>query len=174
MNYQLIFQKTFLIALLMLGFNACSFKVSLNGSSIHPDAKTISIQTFSDDAGTGPPDLNQRFTEKLKTFFQRNTRLTLVDSEGDLQFDGMITTYDVAPVSPSANEDQSASLQRLTIEVKTEFINKFDEKSEFDEAFSQFEDFPANQNIQDVEDELIDIILDRIVFDIFNKSSANW
>ena len=174
MNYQLIVKKTFLIVLLILGFNACSFKVSLNGSSIHPDAKTISIQTFSDDAGTGPPDLNQRFTEKLKTFFQRNTRLTLVDSEGDLQFDGMITTYDVSPVSPSANEDQSASLQRLTIEVKTEFINKFDEKSEFDEGFSQFEDFPANQNIQDVEDELIDVILDRIVFDIFNKSSANW
>ena len=174
MNFQLIVKKTFLIAFLIFGFNNCGFKVSLNGSSIHPDAKTISIQTFSDDAGTGPPDLNQRFTEKLKTFFQRNTRLTLVDSEGDLQFDGAITTYDVVPVSPSANEDQSASLQRLTIEVKTEFLNRLDEKSEFDEAFSQFEDFPANQNIQDVEDELIDIILDRIVFDIFNKSSANW
>lgn len=171
MNFAL---RLFLYLFFILFFTQCSFKVSLNGASIPQEAKTISIQTFADDIGQGPPDLNQRFTEKLKTFFQRNTSLTLVNGEGDLQFDGSIIGYDVSPVAPSGNDDQSASLQRLTITIKTEYISEMDSKNEFNSNVSNFEDFAANVNIQDVEDELIEVILDRIVFDIFNKSVANW
>jgi len=44
----------------------------------------------------------------------------------------------------------------------------------FETSFSGYEDYPSSQNLVSVEDELMGLIIDKIVEDIFNKSVANW
>ena len=66
---------------------------SFTGASISPDVKTISIQTFFNNAQLGPANMSILFTEGLKDYFQQNTSLAIVDNEGHLQFDGYIDNY---------------------------------------------------------------------------------
>ncbi len=165
-----------LIILFVLGvtLNSCRVSYSFTGVSLDPRIKTISVENFYNEAYDGPANMSILFTETLRDYFQKNTPLSLV-GEGDLQFSGSVTKYDVSPVAPRAGDEiQTAQLQRLTIEVKVSFVNNFDDEKSFEKAFSQFEDFDANVNLQSVEAELIDTIFDRIVFDIFNKSVADW
>ncbi len=147
---------------------------SFTGTNISPDIKTVSIQRFIDDTGAGPPILSQSFTEDMREFFQRNTTLALTNDEGDLQLDGSITRYDFTPVSPQANALENAALNRLTIAVNVRFVNTKDESQNFESVFSAYEDFPEGQNPQAVEQGLIEIINERIILDVFNRSVANW
>lgn len=166
----------FCVILLQAVLSSCAGVqfMHFRGINIPEGAETISIQNFYDDSGNGPPDLNVLFTEKLKEYFQRNTDLRVVPAGGDLQFEGNIAGYDVAPASPSGAQNQQADLQRLTIRVDAVYTNLLDDTYDFDKGFSFFEDFDANQTLSEVEDDLIDRITDQIVLDIFNQSVANW
>ncbi len=169
MNWML---NVLLVAGLLLTTSCMRF--TFQGGTVPPEAQTLSVQTLFDDLGAGPPTLNITASEKLRDYFQRNTRLALVKQDGDLQFEGSITEYDVQPVAPTAAEQQQAALQRLTITLKIQYYNKFDEETNFDKNFSFFQDFDATANLTDVEEELIEVILDQIVIDVFNASVANW
>lgn len=154
---------------------------SFTGATLSPDIKTISIQTFYDEVGTGPPNLSQKFTEAIKEYYQRNTSLSLVDDEGDLQLEGSIVGYRLTPIAPKANANQNypnadvAGLQRLTISVKTVYTNTKDETKDFDQQFSFYADYnPETQNFNSIEDDLVNEIFDQIILDIFNASIANW
>jgi hypothetical protein len=166
-----------LIALLTYGCGVYSF----TGATLSPDTQTISIQQFFDEVGTGPPNLSQKFSEGMREYFQRNTSLTLVDSEGDLQFEGSITGYRLSPLAPTASGNRNfpdadvAGLQRLTITIKTTYINLQDESKDFDQNFSFYADYdPETQNFNSIEDELVDEIFDQIILDIFNATIADW
>lgn len=159
-------------------FHACGV-YSFSGASLSPDIKTISIQNFYNDSGSGPPNMSQLFTEKIKDYYQQNTNLSLVDDNGDLLLEGSITRYDFTPVAPrSSGSDEVAdvaSLMRLNITVSATYINTQDDEFNFDNrSFSFFADFNAEQDPSSVEDQLIDEILDQIIFDMFNASVANW
>ena len=160
--------------------NSCGV-YSFTGASLSPDIKTISVQTFYNNSGGGPPNMGQNFTEKVKGYFQQNTQLTVTrpqDGISDLKLEGTIVGYSLSPVAPTAstasNPIATSTLTRLTITVQTKFENTRDDSNNFDQSFSFYQDFPSNQSLQSVEAGLIDIILDQIVFDIFNKSVANW
>lgn len=150
---------------------------SLNGASISPDIKTISVANFYNEAAGGPPNMSQSLTERLKEYYQRNSSLKISTIEGDLQLQGSIIGYTVSPVAVSAqqpNQIDQAQLNRLTIRVKAKFLNTKDETQNFDQDFSFYRDFPQERSLSDVEGELVPIILDQIVLDIFNRSVANW
>lgn len=149
------------------------------GASISPNIKTMSIQYFYNDSGNGPPNLQQTFTEKIRDYYQQNTSLDLVESNGDLQIEGSITGYSTRPVSITSSGDpnkaDAASAQRLTITVRVSYINTKDEVFNFDnKTFSFYDDFGDNTTLTAVEDQLIDNITDQIIIDIFNASVANW
>ena len=160
--------------------NACGI-YSFTGATLSPDIKTISVQTFFDEIGTGPPNLSQKFTELFKEYFQRNTSLSIIDSEGDLQFEGSITGYRLSPIAPTSQGNLNvpgadiAALQRLTITVKTSYINITDETKDFDQNFSFYADYdPETQNFNSIENDLVDEIFEQIVLDIFNATIADW
>ena len=168
-----------LIFLLVTIVNTGCGVYSFTGANISPDTKTISIQAFFNETDGGPPNMGQLFTDNLRDYFQRNTALILVAVQGDLQFEGTIISYRLSPSAPSAGitslETDQSSLTRLTITIKTSFVNTKDEGQDFDRNFSFFEDFNATQfTINDVEDQLIDAIFDQIIVDIYNASLANW
>ena len=155
---------------------------SFTGANISPDVKTISIQTFYDEVGTGPPNLSQLFTEKIKDYYQQNTSLALVPAEGDLQLEGSIVGYKLTPIAPRAQgsnkfEDADiAALQRLTITVKVTYLNTQDDSFDFDgQNFSFYQDYdPEKQDFNSIEAQLVEEIYDAIILDIFNATVANW
>ena len=163
------------IPLLLLISPACGV-YSFTGTTI--TAESISISTFFNDASQGPANLGVTFTDELRDYFQQNTSLSQVDSGGELQMEGSIASYRLTPVAPSAAEsDQSrdvATLTRLTISVKVEYVNLENEDFSFNKNFSQFADFNSDIGLEAVESALIDEIFELIILDIFNASVANW
>lgn|SRR5690554_4182993 len=150
----------------------CTASLSFTGASISPEVKTVSIDFFPSQASLAPPVAGQLFTESLKDIFLSQTNLVLVQSDGDLEFEGAITDYRSAPVAIQGNE--TAALTRVTMTVKVKFTNNIDESQNFESSFSRFEDFETSQTLSAVEEQLLASINDQLVQDIFNKSVTNW
>jgi hypothetical protein len=117
--------------------------------------------------------LSNILTEALKDKFMTQTSLQLVQQNGHLQFDGTIVDYNTKPMAIQAGTDQAAQ-NRLTITIKVKFVNEKDPKANFDTQFSRYEDYSSDKNLQDVEDSLIEVIVEQLVDDIFNKAVVNW
>jgi hypothetical protein len=166
-------QIVFLV--IVLALNGCGI-YSFTGANISPDIKTISIQNFPNETGLGPTRLSQNFTEKLKEYFLQNSNLKLVKSNGDIQFEGAITGYILAPVGAQQGTGniQQGQQNRLTIRIRTKFTNEKDESENFDKEFSFFGDFPPGQSLSAAESQKTDDVIEQIVLDIFNASLANW
>ncbi len=145
---------------------------SLTGASIHPDAKTVSVEYFKNTAPIFNPSLSQEITDMLQNKLISQTSLKLTDGKGDLQFKGQIIDYSVAPVGVNSND--RASQNRLTIRVKVEFINELEENYSFQETFSRFADYESTQILSSVESSLVPEILELLTDDIFNKAVVNW
>lgn len=151
--------------------SSCGF-YSFTGASISPNVKTYSVKYFQNKANTVNASLSNSFTEKLKDYFSTQTNLQQIDSDGDLSFEGDITSYTIKPIAIKANE--TARQNRLTIKIEVSFINKFDDKLSFNSSFSRYKDFPAEEDLSSVEDIYMEQICDEIVEDVFNKSVVNW
>jgi hypothetical protein len=156
------------IALLTSGCGTYSF----TGASISPEVKTISISIFQNRAPLVQPTLSLRFTERLKDKFVGQTTLKLINTEGDLQFEGYISDYRVDPIAIQGT--QTAALNRLTISVNVKFTNLKDPKNDFESVFSRYADYDSKLSLISIESGLIDDINRQLVDDIFNKSVSNW
>lgn len=169
---------TALVVLLLFTYSGCGV-YSLSGISIdYNETKTISIQSFFSDVNLAPANISQTFTNNIRDYYQTNTNLSLINSEGDLQIEGGITNYRFTPVAPQSagsNQISSAAQTRLTITVSVTFYNTKDDTYNFDNrSFSFFKDFDNSQNQTTIQGQLIDEIFEQIVMDIFNASVANW
>lgn len=158
---------------------ACGVSVNYSMSGSTTDAETISITEFYNNADLGPANMSQVFTNDLKNYFMRNSNLTVVQEEGQLQLEGEITDLRITPISPTATDDPTqinrASSTRLTITVRATYINTLKEDMSFkDKSFSFYKDFDNELNVSDVEEAFIKEIFERIINDIFNASVANW
>lgn len=145
---------------------------SFTGASIPPEVKTFSVQNFPNNASLINPELSQIFTEKLKDQFLQTTRLKLADQNGDLEFSGSITRYNVSPTAVESND--RASRTRLKISIKVDYENRYNKDQNFTKTFSNYEDFESDQNLNQVEDKLVEDITDQLVQDIFNATVNNW
>ena len=164
----------FIIAVFSL-ISACSLpKYSLSGASIHPDAKTVSIQYIQNNAPLVNPQLSQELTEALKDKFVSQTNLSLINREGDLEFSGEVINYQTKPMA--IQENDIAALNRLTITIRIKFVNKKDpdSKYDFDKTFSRYDDYQSDKDLSQVEGDLIVKIIEELVEDIFNESVVNW
>ena len=159
------------IVITSIGFPACGI-YNFTGGAIPPDVKTISIQNIYNESGQGPTNLSQNMTEKLKAYYQSNTKLLLVTSNADWKIEGKIVGYASSGVAAKANETSGSN--RLTITIKITFTNTKDIKQNFDQNFSYYQDFDQSKTVFDVEGILVPVILDQIVLDIFQKTTSNW
>lgn len=150
----------------------CKPHFSLNGATVPVEAKTISVAFFPNNTTLGKPSISQRFTERLRDVVSSQTSLSLIKQNGDLQFEGTISDYNISPVAIQSTDQ--AALNRLTITVNVKYINKFDATKNFDQAFTRFTDFPAAKAVSSVEDELLTEINRQLTEDIFNKAFNNW
>jgi hypothetical protein len=161
-----------IIITLLAGFSSCKMKYSLNGASIPVEAQTVSVGFFANNTTLGAPSLSQRFTEKLRDVVSSQTRLGLVSQNGDLQFEGSISDYNISPVAIQSTD--LAGLNRLTITVSVKYSNKFDAGKNFEQNFTRFADYKSTDNITDREAELVQEIYRQLTEDVFNKAFNNW
>ena len=157
----------FITSLSMYSCGIYSFKQG----TIAADVQTISIANIYNEIGGGPPNLGQIFTEKLKIYYQQNSKLKIEVANGDWRIDGKIISYQSTGIAPQGNRSE---INRLTITLQVKFINTTDEKSNFDQSFTYFEDYDKNSTLTLVENELVQKISDQIVLDVFNKTTSNW
>lgn len=159
-----------LIALPML--QSCGI-YSFTGTSIQPDVKTVTINYFEYLAPKVNPSLSNDITQALQEKFIKLTKLELVDIDGDLEIVGAVTGYDVKATAITANE--SAAMNRLTVNVKINFINrKYPEEDFENKSFSAYADFDATQSLDAVEASLCEEIIEKLCEDMFNATVANW
>ena len=145
---------------------------SLKGYSIQPDVKTFYVGNFKLTALNAPATINQTFQEALKDKVSRESRLQYTNLNPDLEFNGTIQSFVVSAVAPKP--DEQTSFNRLTIFVAVEYTNHLDAKDTWTKTFSHFADFPTDQNLLQVQDDLITIIFNQILEDIFNQAFNNW
>ena len=141
-------------------------------ASIDPNIKSFRVQTFPNLAPIQVASLSQIFTDALKQKFLRETSLDLSRSSADVEFSGAIQDYRVTPVAVSQTE--VTSLNRLTLSIKVDYVNKINPDRSFSRTFTEGENYDSQSNLSDVEDELIDELVDRIVQSIFNSAFSNW
>lgn len=153
--------------------SSCRLSVSLTGGNINPNAKTVYVQTFTNNSTLVNPSLSQDFTTALKNKIQNQTPLTIINNgNGDYSLEGEITNYTVTPVAIQGNDQ--AAMNRLTISVRVRFTNSFDESQNFEQTFSRYADYLSTQNFTSVEGTLVEEINEALTDDIFNKSFVNW
>jgi hypothetical protein len=162
----------FLVVCLAIGLTSCKIKYSLDGASIPIEAKTISVTFFANNTTLGSPSISQKFTEKLRDMVSTQTRLALMKQNGDLQFEGAITDYNISPVAIQSTDQ--AALNRLTITVNVKYTNKFDATKNFEQAFTRFADYKTSSSLSTEEDKLLIEINRQLTEDIFNKAFNNW
>jgi hypothetical protein len=133
---------------------------------------TLSVDFFPTYASLASPTLSQSFTESLRDIFQSQSQYQVINKNGTIRITGSITGYNVKPVSIQSSE--VAASNRLTIIVSVKYSNSIEEEKDFEQNFTRFADFDANQSLSAVEDALIEEINEQLVQDIYNRTLGDW
>ncbi len=162
-----------IIALIIILFsNSCKINYSFTGADIPVQAKTFSVKYFQNNASLVQPVLSQKLTEGLRDRMLQQTSLVMVNSGGDIAFEGEITGYQIQPVAIHGNE--TAQLTQIIVTVNVRFFNKIDPEKNYENTFTRFQQFSSSLSLASVEDNLLDQITEELVDDIFNKALVNW
>ena len=102
----------------------------------------------------------------------RQTRLEMVNNNGDLELEGEITGYDLS--NTAVKEDAYASLTKLTVTVRVRYSNRVNPDEDFEQSFSAYREFDANTMLEQVQEELCTEIIEELVDQIYNATVANW
>jgi len=170
MNKSFLLLFLFFVALTIQGCGPYSF----TGADInYTTTKTVQVNYFQNNAPIVEPGIARDFTQKLQDLLLNQTSLDLVNSGGDLVYEGEITQFYIAPITATANS--TAAQNRLTIAVNVRFYNTKDPLKDFEQTFSFYYDYPGTTQLTGSRlDAAVDIIFERLTQDIFNKSLANW
>ncbi|HSN50087.1 MAG TPA: LptE family protein [Bacteroidales bacterium] len=161
------------LLLVLLMQSSCRVGYSFTGASVSPLVKTITIHNLPNNASYVWPTLSRNLTQAIKDYFTTQTSLILVERNGDLDLDGSITGYTITPTAIQGNE--TAAMNRLTITVHMKFVNKINEKQNFETDFSKYLDYNSTPEPSPGQmDTYIATINEQLVQEIFNKSFANW
>ncbi len=166
--------KVCIVVLCLTSLSGCGF-YSFTGASIPAKAQTFSVANFSNMAQDATmPGLTNMLTESLKDIFLKQTKLSLVQSDGDFAFEGEVRSYQVNPTAITSND--LAAQERLTITIKVVFTNRYDgdQTLSFDKTFTQYAEYPTTTTFASVESSLVEDIVEKLAEDIFNASAANW
>lgn len=146
---------------------------SLSGVTIPENVKTYQVDFFNNQAAIIEPGIERTFTLELQEQILNQTSLDLVNKKGDYIYQGEITRYFIAPMTATA--DNTASQNRLTIEVNLRFTDTKNDKNSFERKFNFFYDYPATTQLTGgALDTALEIIYDQIVQDIINATLMKW
>ena len=166
-------QLKYLVILVLITTYSCNVKYSFSGISISEKTKTFQVNYFQNEARLIEPGIDRQFTITLQDLITNQTSLDLVNSNGDIVYEGEIVEYRIAPTTATAQN--TAAQNRLTIAVNVRFFDKNDPDAEFEKRFSFFYDYPGSaQLVGSQRDTALEEIFERITQDIINASLAKW
>ncbi len=169
----MMIKKILFLLLLSLMASSCRISYSFRTASIDYElTKSLMIAHFVNQAPLVYPPLEQRFNEEMKDMFTRNTRLQLVNQNGDMEIEGEIVGYELTPMA--VQEDAFASETKLTMTVRMRFRNNKTDAPEIEERISANRTFSSNTIFDSVQDQLMGELIKEIVDQIFNATMANW
>lgn len=166
-------KKIHLLYILIILFttNSCSIYNFTGTGKI--DAKTFQVNYFQNNAPLIEPGIERTFTQELQNLIQNQTNLNLVNSDGDLTYEGEIVDFRITPTTATASI--TAAQNRLTIIINVRFTNKNKEADNFEKRFSFFYDYSGTDQLVGAKlTEALDDIFERITQDVFNESLAKW
>ena len=162
--------------LVVLAFVVYSCRISMGLAPIssidYSKVKTVSITDFPNRAEYVYAPMATEFNQKLKDMFIQQTRLQLVNSNGDLEIDGEITGYNQYNEAVAA--DGYSSKVKVTMTVNVRFVNNTNHEEDFEQQFSAFQTYDSSLLLTDVQDDLITKMIKDITEQIFNATVANW
>ena len=160
----------FVIPIVILLSGCYGFK----GISIPPDINTFYVENFENRASNAPANIDQVFSEALRTKIRNESKLQLTNTaeEADIIFNGNISRFQVTSEAPQ--EGNTVAFNKLTIAVQVEYINAKDEEENWEKSFSFFRDFDANADFQAEQDGYIEEIFDQITENLFNEAFTDW
>ena len=167
--------ETVLLLCLALLTAACKVSIGLAPiSSIdYSKVKTMQIVDFQNHADYVYGPLATTLNDQMKDLFMRQTRLSLVNNNGDIVIEGEITGYN--QFNEAIDASGYSSKVRLTLTVKVSYTNNTNHEEDFENrTFSAFQTYDASQLLTAVQDQLIDVMVKDISEQIFNSTVANW
>lgn len=151
---------------------SCKATFNFTGGAVNTELETLGVAQFINESDLVVPGLDQDLTIALQDRFLSQSRLQLTDGPADINLSGAITNYRVDPVAYTGNE--RAAQNRLIINLKVKYENNVDPEDNWEQSFSAFSDFDATLDFSTVEAEQIELIIDQLTQDIFNKSLGKW
>jgi hypothetical protein len=165
--------KYLLVTVLTLTIYSCKVSYSFSGISLSQETKTFQVNYFQNEARLIEPGIDRLFTITLQDLITNQTSLDLVNSNGDIVYEGEIVEYRISPTTATAQN--TAAQNRLTIAVNVRFFDKNDADAEFEQRFSFFFDYAGSaQLVGSQRDTAIEAIFERLTQDIVNASLAKW
>jgi hypothetical protein len=161
-----------MVTLSLLTLQQCKVGYSFSGVNISEEVETYSVEYFPNRAALVQAQLSQVFTEAMMDKIQGNTSLIMNTDGGDVQFSGEITGYETRPTAITS--DEVSARNRLSISVRVKYTNLMDPDLDFDTSFSRYEEYDSSANLSDIENELIELIVEYLIEDIFNRAFVSW
>lgn len=148
---------------------------SFSGISIGPEIKTFEVRPFTNEAAIIIPNLDRQLTTELQDYIQNQTNLDLTTRNGDIVYEGEIINYYIAPSTATANTNQPAAENRLTITVRMRYIDTKNEKNDLEKNLSFFQDFEGSSVLTNSQqEELHERIIERLTQDMVTETLARW
>lgn len=134
--------------------------------------KTISLVDFPNQAEYVYAPLATEFNQKLRDMFIQQTRLQMVNANGDLHIEGEITGYN--QYNESVTADGYSSKVKLTVTINVRYTNNTNHEEDFEQQFSAFRMYDSTQLLTEVQDQLIGEMVKDLTEQVFNATVANW
>jgi hypothetical protein len=160
-----------LMIAILISMQGCKI-YKFSDASVNPNIKTITINNVPNLAPIQVPSIAPEFVERLQNKFIRETNLTIVPENGDIEIDGVIVEYNIEPVAITQTE--TVAQNRLVIAIRIDFTNRVEKDKGFTATFRELEVYPANLSGSDVDNQIAPIIIDKLVQTIFNRAFVNW
>jgi len=158
-----------LVVILLTTFTGC---YSFKGISIPQGATTYYVHNFEDISDLQLPNYNITFTETLKDKVRNESRLKWNDQEPHIEFSGKILGFTVSAVSPEIGA--TTAFNRLEVSVEVTYINHLNPEAGWTRRFSQFDNFPSDQNLLEALDDILPGINQLLMEYIFNAAFTDW
>jgi hypothetical protein len=147
------------------------FKYSMEGGEI--PGETFSIENFENTAPLGNPAVSIWVQDLLRNRLLKETKLKYKPEDGDAHFTGTISSYSITPVV-GTTAGATVDLNRLTISLKVSYTNGVDEKNDFSKTFTDYYEYDSSEDISTKEQELIELIGEKLIAQVFNDVLVDW
>ncbi len=152
--------------------SACKMSVSFTGGKI--EGKTFNIGDFPNYAPIVQPTFSQAFVDALRNKIVNESNVKYTQSSADLVFTGSIKDYKITTVSATGNT--TAAGNRLSVTIEVNYVNNIDPKKGFTapKSYTEFADFPIDQNLTDIESDLIAEIVKKLAQQVYLDIIPAW